>query len=104
MKIKKFSINKISKQIKKPWLPKDVETINDFVIRIAKFDGEYHWHKHDDEDELFLVLKGKIKIQTKENDIVLGQGEGVKIKKGIEHCPVSAEPSIVLMFEPSKTL
>lgn len=102
MKIKKFNLNKISGQLTKAWRPKDISTINDFVIRIAKFDGRYRWHKHDEEDELFLVFKGRIKIQTKKGDINLGQGEGIKIPKGLEHCPVSLEPSIVLMFEPLK--
>ena len=100
MKIKKFNLNNKSKQLRGAWLPIDIETINNFVIRIAKFDGGYYWHKHDNEDELFLVLKGRIKIQTKEKDILLAEGEGVKIPRGLEHCPVSIKPSIVLMFEP----
>ncbi len=102
MTIQKFNLNEISRQLTQPWSPRDIETINDFVIRAAKYDGEYHWHKHDNEDELFLVFKGKIKIQMEEGDIVLEQGEGVKIARGVKHCPVSLEPSIVLMFEPLK--
>lgn len=102
MTIKKFNLNKIAEQFVEAWKPKDVATINDFVLRAAKFDGEYHWHKHDNEDELFIVFKGKIKIQTKKGDITLDEGEGVKIPKGIEHCPVSLEPSIVIMLESSK--
>ena len=103
MQIKKFNLSEISEQFREAWSPVDVETVNDFVIRAAKFDGEFKWHKHDNDDELFLVFKGKIKIQTKKGDILLGQGEGVKIPKGIKHCPVSVEPSIVLMFEPLKS-
>lgn len=102
MKIKRFSLNKISKQLKHAWKPKDIENVNDFVLRVAKFDGRYHWHKHDNEDELFIVFKGKIKIQTRTVDIILSEGEGVKIPKGIEHCPISLKPSIILMFEPSE--
>ncbi len=102
MAIKKFDLNLISGKIRKPWDPKDVETINDCIVRIARFEGEYHWHKHDEEDELFLVISGKIKIQTKKGNVILGKNDGVKIPKGIEHCPVALEPSIVLMFEPSK--
>ncbi|MBI2652508.1 cupin domain-containing protein [Candidatus Woesearchaeota archaeon] len=101
MKLKKFNLNNLTKGLK-PWTPIDIATIRDFVIRAAKFDGKYHWHKHDNEDELFIVFKGKIKIQTKNKDIILEEGEGIKISKGIEHCPVSIEPSIVLMFEPLK--
>ncbi len=102
MVIQKFNLNEISSQFTLAWMPKDVEKIDNFVIRAAKFDGKYHWHKHDNEDELFLVFKGKIEIQTKIENITLKQGEGVKIPKGVEHCPISSEPSIVLMFEPIK--
>ena len=102
MPIEKFNLNKISKQFTEAWEQKDIETINNFVIRAAKFDGEYHWHKHENEDELFIVFKGKIKIQTRYKDIILGEGEGIKIPQNVEHCPVSLEPSIVLMFEPLK--
>lgn len=102
MKLKKFNLNKISKQLKKPWNPITITNIDNFTLKIAKFDGKYHWHKHDKEDEMFIILKGKIKIKTKNQDIILNQNEGVKIPKGIVHCPAPIIPSIVLMFEPLK--
>ncbi len=71
-------------------------------IEVAEFKGAYHWHKHENNDELFIVLKGKIKIQTRSGNIVLKEGEGIKIPKGVEHCPISVKPSIVLMFESLK--
>lgn len=101
MKPKKFNLNKISKELKKSRKPKDIETFDNFVLRIAKFDGEYHWHKHN-KDELFIVLDGRIKIKTRYGNIVLDREEGVKIPKNLEHCPVAINPSVVLMFENSK--
>ena len=85
MKIQKFNIADVSKQLKKAWTPIDVETVDSFVLRVAKFKGSYHWHKHEKEDELFIVLKGKIKILTNFGDIEIGKGEGVKIPKGVKH-------------------
>ena len=102
MTIKKFSLDSIAGKIRKPWDPKDVEAISDCIVRIARFEGEYHWHKHENEDELFLVISGRIKIRTRKEDVLLNANEGVKIPKGVEHCPVALEPSIVLMFEPAK--
>ena len=99
---KKFSLNKISEHLKKPWTPITIAKVDNCILNIAKFDGSYHWHKHDKEDELFIVLKGKIKIKTKNGDVTLKEKEGVKIPKGLEHCPVSLKPSVVLMFEPLK--
>ena len=102
MKIQKFNLNDKSTQLKKSWVPINVETVDGFVLRIAKFKGSYNWHKHKNEDELFFVFKGKIKILTSFGDIEVSKGEGVKIPKGIEHCPIAIQPSIVLMFENSK--
>ncbi len=72
------------------------------MLRVAKFKGSYHWHKHEKEDELFIVIKGKIKISTNFGDIELSRGEGVKIPKGVKHCPIATQPSFVLMFENSR--
>ncbi len=89
--------------MEKPWSPIDVTHINDQVIRAAIFYGEYHWHKHDEEDELFYVHRGAIRIQVKDrNTIELGKGQMCVIPKGVEHKPSSDEPSVVLLFEPSK--
>ncbi len=89
--------------IEKTWSPVDIAYINDQVIRAAIFHGEYHWHKHDDEDELFLVHRGAISIQVKgQETIELAQGQLCVIPKGVEHKPRAAEPSVVLLFEPSK--
>ena len=57
--IQKISINEKIKGIDKPWSPIEIARINDYVIRMALFDGEYHWHKHTNEDELFLCIQGE---------------------------------------------
>ena len=99
MKPKKFNFNKISRQLRKPWTPKTIAKVDNFLLIIAKFENKYHWHKHKNHDELFIVMEGKIKIQTKSANIVLNKGEGVTIPKNVEHCPVAIKPSIVLIFE-----
>ena len=100
MKIKKFEFDNLEKQLKTAWVPKTITKLDNYKLKIAKFKGGYHWHKHKNWDELFIVLKGKIKIKTKNGNIILKQNDGVKIPKGVEHCPISLEPSIVLMIEP----
>ena len=90
-----------AKKMSNPWSPIDVVQVNDQVIRLALFDGEFHWHKHKNEDELFYVIKGKVVIQLKNQpDITLREGEIAVIPKNVEHCPKGVEPSYVLMFEP----
>ena len=88
-------------EITEPWSPVDVAYINDQVIRLALFHGEYHWHSHAEEDELFYVVKGGITIRLRaQPDVVLREGQLCVVPKGVEHCPGSPEPSVVLLFEP----
>ena len=88
-------------EITEPWSPVDVAYINDQVIRLALFHGEYHWHRHGEEDELFYVVKGGITIRLRaQPDVVLREGQLCVVPKGVEHCPESPEPSVVLLFEP----
>ena len=101
MEIKKFDLNQISRSFTQSWSPCDIETIGNFVLRAAKFDGPYHWHKHDNADEMFIVFEGKIIIQTRKGNFVLETGEGIKIPRGVEHCPVVTVRSMVMMFEQS---
>ncbi|MBN1329501.1 MAG: cupin domain-containing protein [Candidatus Heimdallarchaeota archaeon] len=83
------------------WQPKDLVGVNNQIIRLAIFKGEYHWHKHKQEDELFLVYRGSISIKLKDSkEIKVNAGEMVVIPKGIEHCPKSEEEAVVLLFEP----
>src|SRR3989338_937585 len=88
-------------KITKPWNPMELARVNDTVVRMALFEGEYNWHKHGNEDELLLVYKGKITIQFRERNIELKEGEFIVVPKGVEHCPKSHEKSYVLMFEPA---
>lgn len=88
-------------EIDGPWSPIEVARVNDQVLRVSLFLGEYHWHKHVKEDELFYVYKGRIVIQVKEHpDITLNAGQIAVIPRNTEHRPKSAEPSYVVMFEP----
>jgi mannose-6-phosphate isomerase-like protein (cupin superfamily) len=83
------------------WSPIDVAHINDWVLRAAAIKGEYHWHSHQD-DELFLVYKGEIVIDTEKGPIVLKEGQGAVIPKGLSHKPRAENRAIILMIEPAQ--
>ncbi len=96
-----INLEKMMKTVKKSWTPMDVASVNDQVVRMALYKGEYHWHSHK-EDELFYVIKGKITIQIRNGkSIILSKGEIYVVPKGVEHCPKSEKGAYVLMFEPS---
>ena len=98
--VKAIKIESKINEITEAWFPVEVARINDYVLRLALFRGEYHWHNHANEDELIFVYKGKIVVQFKDRpNVKLSTGEMIVIPKGVEHCPKSLEDSYVLMFE-----
>ncbi|MFH1444402.1 MAG: cupin domain-containing protein [Candidatus Peregrinibacteria bacterium] len=85
-----------------PWIPLEIARCNGQVVRLAKFEGSYHWHVHTEEDELFFVVKGQITIQIRgQAELVLSEGQIAVIPRGMEHCPSSKGQSFVLMMEPA---
>ncbi|NHJ85469.1 MAG: cupin domain-containing protein [Asgard group archaeon] len=103
--MEKISTKEIVKQLEgKYWQPVDVVQVNESIIRIAKFKGEYHWHKHQNEDELFYVLEGKIIIEREGlSEIILEKGELVVIPKGLQHRPKAESEALVMLIEPITT-
>ena len=86
------------------WSPTVVGELNGQQVKLAKFQGPFHWHHHDDEDELFLVVKGRFRMELRDGDIWLEEGEFLVVPRGVEHRPVAEEEVHVLLFEPATTL
>jgi mannose-6-phosphate isomerase-like protein (cupin superfamily) len=75
-------------------------TVNDAVVRIGLFEGDFPWHKHDDQDEFFLVLEGEILLDVEGRGTQrLRRHEGYTVPKGVVHRPRSPEKSAALMVE-----
>ncbi len=86
------------------WSPKIVGELNDYHVKLVKFQGEFVWHHHDEEDEMFLVVKGKLQMKLRDKDLWLSEGEFVIIPHGVEHLPVAPEEVHAVLFEPQSTL
>jgi mannose-6-phosphate isomerase-like protein (cupin superfamily) len=83
-----------------PWFNQTLTTVNDAVVRLGIFEGEFPWHKHTDQDEFFLVLDGEIFLDVEgEQPVRLGPHQGYTVPKGVVHRPRSPRPSTVLMVE-----
>src|SRR3982074_3165870 len=83
-----------------PWFNQTLTTVNDAVIRIGIFEGDFPWHKHDDQDEFFLVLEGEIFLDVEGRGTQrLQQHEGYTVPKGVVHRPRSPQKAAVLMVE-----
>ena len=59
------------------WRPRIAGKINDYVVKLVKFQGEFVWHKHDDTDELFLVHKGAMIVRFRDRDVPLQAGDTI---------------------------
>lgn len=86
------------------WKPRVIAALNGQWVKVAKLDGEFVWHQHDGQDELFLVVRGRLRIELREGALELGEGELAVIPAGVEHRPVAAEETWVVLIEPVGTL
>jgi quercetin dioxygenase-like cupin family protein len=86
---------------KGPWIPLDVDIVNNHRVSFMLYKGEHVWHKHDNGDVLLLVYKGKVTVQFKDHpNVVLHNCESFTIPKGVMHCSKSEGDSYVILFQP----
>ena len=101
--MKKVSLAESFAAFTEPWVPKVVAELNDQLVKVVRFEGEYVRHHHENEDEMFLVVRGRVAIHLPDSVIELGPGELLVVPRGVEHKPVALEPSQVVLFEPATT-
>lgn len=86
------------------WKPRIAGEVNDSLVKLVKFQGEFLWHHHEQEDEMFLVVKGRMTMRFRDRDIVLDEDEFIVVPRGVEHMPVAEQEAWVMLFEPRTTL
>jgi mannose-6-phosphate isomerase-like protein (cupin superfamily) len=86
------------------WSPKIVGELNDAYVKLVKIKGEFVWHHHETEDELFFVVKGRLLLKFRDREVWVEEGEFVIVPRGVEHLPVAAEETHVMLLEPKSTL
>lgn len=84
------------------WYNQTLCSVNDCVVRIGVFQGEFHWHKHDREDEFFYVVEGRLLLDLRdpaERTLELTPRQGITVPRGAEHRTRAPERTVVLMIE-----
>ena len=81
------------------WYNQTLCRVNDSVVRLGVFQGEYHWHKHDGDDEFFYVLEGQLLIDLQDRTVHINPRQGFVVPKGIVHRTRAADRTVVLMVE-----
>ncbi len=84
---------------KEPWYNQTLCRVNDCVVRLGIFLGEFHWHKHDKEDEFFHVVSGRLVIELEGRTVELQPSQGFTVPRGVVHRTRARERTVVLMIE-----
>jgi mannose-6-phosphate isomerase-like protein (cupin superfamily) len=82
------------------WSPQVVAQVNDYQLKLVKFQGDFVRHEHLDTDEVFLVIKGEMKIDLPDQTVTVAEGEMFVIPKGIRHCTRAARECQAMLIEP----
>lgn len=94
-----IDIDGIVGSTKEKWTNYTLSEVNDSLVRLGIFEGEFHWHHHDREDELFLVLSGKLFLDLKDRTVELLPHQCFTVPRGVEHRTRANERTVVLMVE-----
>ena len=90
---------KLADQCEFKWYNQTLCQVNDSVVRLGVFDGEYHWHKHDQDDEFFYVVEGQLLIDLEEKTVALSPRQGFVVPKRVVHRTRATQRTVVLMVE-----
>ena len=81
------------------WWNQTLSQVNDSLVRLGVFEGEFHWHKHDREDEFFYVVEGKLFLDLEDRTVELNPRQGLMVPKGVVHRTRAPTRTVVLMIE-----
>ena len=89
----------IANECREQWWNQSLCRVNDCVVRLGVFRGEFHWHKHDLEDEFFFVLEGKLFLDFENCTVELAPKQGMLVPRGVVHRTRAPERTVALMLE-----
>ena len=103
---------------KEKWWNQTLTRVNDCVVRLGVFEGEFHFHKHDLEDEYFQVMEGKLLLDIEDpavaykpgqlatvprevphRTVMLNPGQGFTVPRGVVHRTRAPKRTVVIMVE-----
>jgi mannose-6-phosphate isomerase-like protein (cupin superfamily) len=94
-----IDVPKLVRENKEKWVNVNLTEVNDSVVRLGIFEGEFHWHKHNLEDELFFVLEGRLLLDLEGKTLELTPHQGYAVPRMTLHRTRADEKTVVLMVE-----
>lgn len=97
-KHEKVSMNELTaRAVKAPkYTPGKVAYIDDYWVYLSHYEGEYPRHVHP-RDQFYLVLQGIIQLEVEGEKHTLKAGEGMTVKGGTPHQPITISPYAVVL-------
>jgi mannose-6-phosphate isomerase-like protein (cupin superfamily) len=92
-------IGRLADECRDLWWNQSLTKVNDCVIRLGVFEGEFHWHKHDAEDEFFFVIEGKLFLDLEGRTEELLPRQGIMVPRRVLHRTRAPKRTVVLMVE-----
>lgn len=77
---------------KDKWWNQTLTRVNDCVVRLGVFEGEFFFHKHDREDEYFQVMEGELLLDIEEPPVAYRPGDLPNVPKDVPHKTVKLAP------------
>jgi mannose-6-phosphate isomerase-like protein (cupin superfamily) len=86
--------------VTEPYRNSVINRVNEHCLRLAVFNGPYHWHFHPTSDELFLVVEGSLAIDFESGaELLLHPWQAVTIPAGTVHRTRAIGRTVNLCFE-----
>ena len=92
-------VGRLADECTERWWNQSLCRVNDCVVRLGVFEGEFHWHKHDREDEFFYVLEGGLLLDLENRTVELAPRQGLMVPRGVLHRTRAPKRTVVLMIE-----
>src|SRR5437870_17119 len=80
-----IDVGRIADECIEKWWNQTLCRVNDSVVRVGVFLGEFHWHKHDREDEVFYCLEGRLLIDLEDKTVTLNPRQAFLVPRGVVH-------------------
>ena len=90
---------RLADECRETWWNQTLCRVNDCVVRLGVFEGEFHWHKHDREDEFFYVVEGRLLVDLEGRTVTLEPRQGLLVPRGVLHRTRAPTRTVVLMTE-----
>jgi mannose-6-phosphate isomerase-like protein (cupin superfamily) len=94
-----IDVSKLVRENREKWVNVNLTEVNDSIVRLGIFEGEFHWHKHNLEDELFFVLDGRLLLDLEGQTLELKPRQGYTVPRMTLHRTRAEEKTVVLMVE-----